>query len=209
MDFFTKAVDERAGPNRTLRQWPHPAGAGRGQREAGAGAGDRPGRPARLQCRALPSIRRRRDPLVRNLPGDRREFDRQAAGADDNMDLAARPALGAPDGGVRPPPPSSARRVLAGANGRAVDEMERLGAQGIENAHPAPFPDQRLQTVVQCPHSSSRSRHGTPRGLFGNGGWITAHSRSVRSRRDIVGASMGLNAKTLSASCPAPYRYKT
>ena len=37
--------------------------------------------------------------------------------------------------------------VLAGANDRAVEEMEhlrRLGAQGIENVHPAPSLDQRL-----------------------------------------------------------------
>ncbi len=68
--------------------------------------------------------------------------------------------------------------------------VSRLGAQGIENAHPAPFLNQRLQLVVQCPQSSGRSRHGTPLGLFGNSGRLTARSRSVKSRRDIVSAFM-------------------
>ncbi len=59
------------------------------------------------------------------------------------------------------PRPFSARRTLAGAHDRAVDEMERLrrlGAQGVENAHRIPFPDQRLQPAVQCPQSFGRSR---------------------------------------------------
>ncbi len=52
-----------ADPGRR-RSWrrdpqPHPAEARRGQREAGAGASDRPGRPARLRRRSLPSPRRR------------------------------------------------------------------------------------------------------------------------------------------------------
>ncbi len=150
-------------------------------------------RSATVSCRGNGGERRRRGPLVRNLLGDRHELDRQAAGADDNMDIAARPAPGAPNGGVRAS--FSARRVLASANDRAVDGWKRLwclGAQGIENAHPAPFPDQRLQrlqAVVRCPHSSGRSRHGIPRGRFGGSGWITARSRSVRSQRDIAGTS--------------------
>ncbi len=71
-----------------------------------------------------------------------------------------------------------------------MKRLRRLGIQGIENAHHAPFLDQRLQTIVQCQCSFGRSRHGTPLGLFGSGGWIEAPSRPVKSRRDIVSASM-------------------
>ncbi len=53
--------EERRCPHCTARSggWPlsHPAEARREQREAGTGVGDRPGRPARLRRRALPSAR--------------------------------------------------------------------------------------------------------------------------------------------------------
>jgi hypothetical protein len=49
------------------------------------------------------------------------------------------------------------------------------------SAHGAP-----VRKRQKMPFSTRRSStRGTPRGLFGNNGWITDHSKSVKSKRPI------------------------
>ena len=47
------------------------------------------------------------------------------------------------------------------------------------------MPRSHIRLYSEVPLSARRSStRGAPRGLFGNNGWITAHSRSVKSQRD-------------------------
>ena len=97
-----------ADPGRRRSWWrdpqPHPAEARRGQREAGAGAGDRPGRPARLRRRSLPSPRRpgawhsspERQPLRRRAGA--RLGDRTPAGPEPIPRDRSRPVTRVPAG---------------------------------------------------------------------------------------------------------------
>jgi len=50
------------------------------------------------------------------------------------------------------------------------------------SAHGAPV-RKRQNIPFNTRRSSTR---GTPRGLFGNNGWITDHSKSVRSKRAMI-----------------------
>ena len=100
----------------------------------------------RVARRGNASEQCRRDPLVRNLPGDRHELDRQAIGADNDVDLAAKPAPGASDGGVRIPLFSPAECWWA----RTIELSMRCSASGASalkalkmHTH-TPFLDQRL-----------------------------------------------------------------
>src|SRR5258707_4459143 len=79
---------------------------------------------------------------------------------------------------------------MRGSGERVHDPVPDPGASPAQKAVVARHgaPDRSTQKM---PFKTRRSStRGTPRGLFGNKGWITDHSKSVRSNRAISTSSV-------------------